>query len=87
MTTALGERIRELRDGWMTQADLATAADVSLSLVRKLEQGQRHTASVATLHRIARALDVDLGEVFGREAMPDAGPDAGVATVGSRSVR
>jgi transcriptional regulator with XRE-family HTH domain len=79
--TTIGKRIRELRDGWMTQSDLAAAADVSLSLIRKLEQGQRHTASVATLHRIARALDVDLGELFGREALPDAGPDAGVVAL------
>ncbi|MGH3871260.1 MAG: hypothetical protein ACRDSR_07040 [Pseudonocardiaceae bacterium] len=29
----------------MTQDDLATAAGVSTDLVRKLEQGRRHTAS------------------------------------------
>ncbi|OLF04708.1 transcriptional regulator [Actinophytocola xinjiangensis] len=84
MTTranTIGERIRELRNGWMTQQELATAAGVDVSLIRKLEQGQRHTASVASLHRIARALDVDLGELFGREALPDAGPDAGVVAL------
>jgi len=75
----IGERIRRLRnDGLMTQDDLAAAAGVSTDLIRKLEQGRRHTASIGSLHRIAAALDVDLGELLGRESMPDAAPDAGV---------
>lgn len=77
----IGERIRELRNGWLTQQDLATAAGVSVDLVRKLEQGQRHTASVASLHRIARALDRDLADLFGREAFPTADEDAGVVAL------
>ncbi|MGH4008826.1 MAG: helix-turn-helix domain-containing protein [Pseudonocardiaceae bacterium] len=56
----IGERIRELRRGVMTQHDLAAAADVSVDVIRKLEQGRRHTASIATLARIAAALGVDL---------------------------
>lgn len=75
----IGERIRRLRkQALMTQDDLAAAADVSTDLIRKLEQGQRHTASIGSLHRIAAALDVDLGELLGRESRPDAAPDAGV---------
>jgi transcriptional regulator with XRE-family HTH domain len=62
----------------MTQDDLAAAAGVSTDLIRKLEQGRRHTASIGSLHRIAAALDVDLGELLGRDNMPDAAPDAGV---------
>ncbi len=77
----IGERIRELRNGLMTQTDLAAAADVSPDLIRKLEQGQRHTASIASLHRIARALDGDLADLLGRQAMPDAAPDAGVVAL------
>jgi transcriptional regulator with XRE-family HTH domain len=78
----LGERIRRLRsDALMTQDDLAAAAGVSTDLIRKLEQGQRHTASIGSLHRIAAALDVDLGELLGRESMPDAAPDAGVVAL------
>jgi transcriptional regulator with XRE-family HTH domain len=80
-TLTIGERIRRLRNGMMTQDDLATAAEVSTDLVRKLEQGRRHTASIASLHRIARALDVDLGELLGREAMPQSAPDAGVVAL------
>ncbi|MDQ2884023.1 MAG: helix-turn-helix domain-containing protein [Actinomycetota bacterium] len=75
----IGERIKQLRnDVLMTQDDLAAAAGVSTDLVRKLEQGQRNTASIGSLHRIAAALDVDLGELLGRESLPDAAPDAGV---------
>lgn len=79
---AIGERIRRLRnDVLMTQDDLAAAAGVSTDLIRKLEQGRRHTASIGNLHRIATALDVDLGELLGRESMPDAAPDAGVVAL------
>ena len=60
-----GERIRELRRGIFTQTDLAAAADVSVDVIRKLEQGRRHTASIGTLQRIARALDVDIGRLLG----------------------
>ncbi|MGH3872323.1 MAG: helix-turn-helix domain-containing protein [Pseudonocardiaceae bacterium] len=49
----IGDRIRELRRGIFTQNDLAAAADVSVDVIRKLEQGRRHTASIATLARIA----------------------------------
>ncbi|MGH3669046.1 MAG: helix-turn-helix domain-containing protein [Pseudonocardiaceae bacterium] len=80
--STIGVRIRRFRnDVLMTQDDLAAAAGVSTDLVRKLEQGQRHTASIGSLHRIAGALDVDLGELLGREDMPDAAPDAGVVAL------
>jgi transcriptional regulator with XRE-family HTH domain len=80
--STIGERIKRLRhDAGMTQDDLAAAADVSTDLIRKLEQGRRHTASIGSLHRIAAALDVDLGELLGRQSMPDAAPDAGVVAL------
>lgn len=76
---AIGESIKRLRKAaLMTQDDLAAAAGVSTDLIRKLEQGRRHTASIMSLHRIARALDIDLGELLGRENMPNAAPDGGV---------
>jgi transcriptional regulator with XRE-family HTH domain len=82
MESALGERIQRLRKAaLMTQDDLAAAAEVSTDLIRKLEQGRRHTASIGSLHRIAGALDVDLGELLGRESMPEAAPDAGVVAL------
>ncbi len=79
-------RIRELRRGIYTQDDLAVAADVSVDVIRKLEQGRRHTASIATLARIAHVLDVDLAELLGPAASIRSGP-AGRAhrpTVGRR---
>lgn len=80
--STIGEQIRRLRnDVLMTQDDLAAAAGVSTDLIRKLEQGRRHTASIGSLHRIAAALDVDLGGLLGRESMPDAAPDAGVVAL------
>lgn len=82
MESTIGERIKQLRNGvLMTQDDLAAAAGVSTDLVRKLEQGRRHTASIGSLHRIAAALDIDLGELLGRGNMPDAAPHAGVVAL------
>jgi DNA-binding XRE family transcriptional regulator len=49
----IGERIRELRRGIYTQTDLAAAAGVSVDVIRKLEQGRRHTVSIGTLQHIA----------------------------------
>ncbi len=77
----IGERIKRLRNGvLMTQDDLAAAAGVSTDLIRKLEQGRRHTASIGSLHRIAAALDVDLGELLGR-SRPQRSTDDGQALV------
>lgn len=82
MESTIGERMKRLRNCvLMTQDDLAAAAGVSTELIRKLEQGRRHTASIRSLHRIAAALDVDLGELLGRGSMPDAAPDAGVVAL------
>lgn len=76
---SIGQRIRELRDGWMTQADLAAAAGVSVDLVRKLEQGQRHTASVPSLQALAKALDTDTATLLAKPTpAPTTEPDAGV---------
>lgn len=49
--TTIGERVRKLRGRLYTQRQLAERAGVSVDLVRKLEQGTRRTASVASLHR------------------------------------
>jgi transcriptional regulator with XRE-family HTH domain len=80
--STIGEGIKRLRHGaGMTQDDLAAAAGVSTDLIRKLEQGQRHTCSIGNLHRIAAALDVDRGELLGRKSMPKAAPNAGVVAL------
>ncbi|MGH4006740.1 MAG: helix-turn-helix domain-containing protein [Pseudonocardiaceae bacterium] len=68
----IGERIRELRRDIFTQHDLAAAADVSVHTIRQLEQGRRHTASLATLARLARMLGVELAELLGPSHPPGA---------------
>ncbi|WP_018681063.1 helix-turn-helix domain-containing protein [Actinokineospora enzanensis] len=77
---SVGARIRQLRGRHITQRELADAAEVSIDLIRKLEQGQRHTASVPYLHRIARALGTDLGGLLGQ---PQSVAEDDVDTVGA----
>lgn len=80
-TRSLGERIRELRGKLYTQRELADRAGVSVDLVRKLEQGTRNTASVASLHKLARALDVTLADLVGRARLPEQNPAEGVTAL------
>ncbi|AHI02079.1 hypothetical protein GCM10010174_89280 [Kutzneria viridogrisea] len=64
---SLGARIRRARKRrQFTQEYLAEKAEVSVDLVRKLEQEVRHTASMSSLTRIARALDVDVPQLLGQ---------------------
>jgi len=70
----IGERIRQLRrqlDPQMTQRELAERAGVSLDLISKLEQGQKQTALLVSLHKIARALDVDVAVLLARPTRID----------------
>jgi transcriptional regulator with XRE-family HTH domain len=54
-----GERIAAIRSARrMTQSDLARAANVSLSMIRKLEQGSRNPSD-NVLDAIAASLSVD----------------------------
>lgn len=79
---SIGSRIRARRGKVLTQRQLAERANVSVDLIRKLEQGVRQTASVGTLQKIARALDVDLSDLVGKSTtlMSD-DPDAGVVAI------
>lgn len=78
----IGARIKQLRGKILTQRQLADAAGVSVDVIRKLEQGARHTASIGALARIARALDVTLADLLGQPAaMPTGDPDAGVVAI------
>ncbi|MGW5051401.1 helix-turn-helix domain-containing protein [Actinokineospora sp. NPDC004072] len=80
--TDLGARIRQLRGKLLSQHDLASRAQVSVDLIRKLEQGRRHTASVPSLQRIARALDVSVADLLGKQAaVPSRAPHAGVVAI------
>jgi transcriptional regulator with XRE-family HTH domain len=60
----IGPRIRHLRrERGLIQRELAEAAELSLNAVSLIERGQT-SPTVATLERIARALDVPLVSIF-----------------------
>lgn len=61
---SLGNRIRQLRKNLkLTQAQLADKAGLSTNFIALLENGKR-SASVDTLNRIAKTLEVELKELF-----------------------
>ncbi|WP_016909042.1 helix-turn-helix domain-containing protein [Streptomyces xiaopingdaonensis] len=69
--THIGERMREIRKRrGMTQRELATSSGVSLSLVRKLEQGEYTDTRMETARRFAHALRVPTGRLLRRDADP-----------------
>ncbi|MBB5155094.1 helix-turn-helix domain-containing protein [Saccharopolyspora phatthalungensis] len=78
---SLGDRIRQLRGSLYTQQQLADRAGLSLTLIRKLEQGQRQTCSVASLHKIAWALDVTLADLLVPASMPEHDQDQGITAL------
>lgn len=65
MSTDLGERLRSVRKRrGLTQRELADTAGVSLSLVRKIEQGERADVRLATLRKLAIGLRVRTTELL-----------------------
>jgi transcriptional regulator with XRE-family HTH domain len=76
----IGRQLKKLRGKDITQKKLAERAGVSLVLVQKLEQGARQATSLATLHKLARALDVEIGELLDKKTnLPEPTEDPGVA--------
>jgi transcriptional regulator with XRE-family HTH domain len=75
--STLGERIRNVRRRrGLTQRELATAAGVSESLIKKLEQGHITDLRMETLHKIAVPLKVPTSHlVTGPEADDPVTPD------------
>jgi len=74
----IGRQLAALRHAsGLTQEQLAERAQVSVDVIRRLEQGQRRTARFATLHAIAAALDTEVSISFAvRESgSPDSGHD------------
>ncbi|MQA96422.1 MAG: helix-turn-helix domain-containing protein [Streptosporangiales bacterium] len=60
----IGARLRALRvDRSMTQEELRDASGISLSLIRHLEQDARTSASLASLTKLAEALDCEISEL------------------------
>ncbi|MFF1378626.1 helix-turn-helix domain-containing protein [Streptomyces sp. NPDC058308] len=63
----MGDRIAELRyRRSLTQEELAERAEVSVDVVRKLEQGRRKTARLTTINALARALDTEPSYLVGQ---------------------
>jgi len=77
----IGDRIKRFR-GRMTQVELAAKAGVSVDIIRKLEQRQRLTTKIPTLHKIARALDVDTSVLIAKgRHLPSDNPDEGIVAL------
>jgi len=75
-------RMRQLRRACrpqLTQRELAERAGVSVDLVSKLEQGQKQSALLGSLRKIAAALDVDVGVLLAGPTHPDAADDGRLA--------
>lgn len=80
----LGERVARLRRRrGLTQEELAERAEVSVELVRKLEQGRRRSVRLGTLQCLARALDVQTAVLFDAPSPMDPS-DPGPGVVGIR---
>lgn len=61
---AFGAQIRRLRkEKGMTQADLVFEAKVHGNMIGRIERGER-AANILQLHKIAKALDVDVSQLF-----------------------
>lgn len=74
---SLGQRLATIRHRRrLSQQDLADTAAVSVDVIRKLEQGQRHTARLDSLVRLANALDVPIAELIGKQPGLPNGQDA-----------
>ncbi|RSO11270.1 transcriptional regulator [Streptomyces sp. WAC 06783] len=75
MSTA-GQRVKEVRKRrGLSQRELADASGVSLSSIRKLEQGERETARLETLRKLAHALRVPTMRLADGPNPEDAGAD------------
>jgi transcriptional regulator with XRE-family HTH domain len=76
MAATIGERLRRLRsERGLTQEQLAGLASVSVDLVKKLEQGRRESARLASLAALADALDVPLSELTDKRPRLDGAGD------------
>ncbi|WP_424528867.1 helix-turn-helix domain-containing protein [Sphaerisporangium viridialbum] len=76
-----GKRIAAVRAGRrMSQAQLATAANISISLLRKIEQGSRR-ATPEALSAIVNALDIDPAHLAGTSALTDSHVHAAIPDI------
>jgi transcriptional regulator with XRE-family HTH domain len=65
LAKALSKRIKTMREASkLSQQEVATRGDLSLSLVAKLEQGKKADPRASTLLALARALGVKPGQML-----------------------
>lgn len=80
--TSLGQRIVHARKRRrMSQEQLATASNVYIGIIRKLEQGKRRSARLETIASLANALDVSMTELLGVQPGLTGIPQADVASL------
>jgi transcriptional regulator with XRE-family HTH domain len=78
----IGEQISRLRHlRRFTQDELAAASGVSVDVIRRLEQGQRNTARLATLSAIATALGAQLSVILAPQQTLLPPPQHGIDTI------
>ncbi|MEU9285017.1 helix-turn-helix domain-containing protein [Streptomyces sp. NPDC048275] len=62
----LGRTLRRLRRlAGLTQDELSERSNVSVDVIRQLEQGRKHSARLPTLHALANGLGVELTTLLG----------------------
>ncbi|MFD4785613.1 helix-turn-helix domain-containing protein [Streptomyces sp. NPDC058459] len=75
MPANLGDRLRDVRKRrGMTQRELAHESGVSVSLIRKLEQGERQDARLETVRRLAASLRVPTTRLVAESVKEAASP-------------
>ncbi|MBL8800006.1 MAG: helix-turn-helix transcriptional regulator [Planctomycetia bacterium] len=75
LAKALALRIKQLREAaGLSQQEVAVGADLSMSLVGKLEQGKKADPRASTLLALARALGVPPGRLL-EDLFPPTAPE------------
>jgi transcriptional regulator with XRE-family HTH domain len=78
----IGDRVKiARRERAITQEELAERARVSPDIIRKLEQGQRTSAKISTLIKIANGLGITLSALLGRRERLDRSATEGILAV------
>lgn len=65
MSSIVSENIRKIRKKKkISQDKLSKKADLALNTIVKIETGEKSNPTVETLQKIAKALDVSIGDLF-----------------------
>lgn len=82
---ALGDRVKVWREkkGWGLR-DLARASGVDVSLISRLESGERQSVSLDAAMKLARALGLSLDYLSGMYEVDHVQPESRLATRGPK---